>query len=360
MGRVRGTSGRDTLTAGSRGDRVLGFDGDDRLQGGFGSDFLKGGAGNDVLIDNIFGGQRDNTVDTLVGGAGNDRITSFGGADLIKGGGGHDVILALGDDAVILGGGGRDTITTTGDNVQIDGGNGVDFASVSLSDVEDDLVLDLVSGEATTFLNGTVMTNVEAYGVTTGSGNDFIDLTDFNDEANAGAGDDEILGLGGDDKLSGGAGSDIVDGGDGDDVVDGGAGDDVLLGGAGDDEIILSNADTATGGEGADNFVVDFRVREGDGVAVITDFDADEGDTLDFSGIAREVVEKGDFIGNDGGGVITLTDTDEGVLISINSFGGQPTSSPNGEDVATVLVEGATAAELTDALIIDTFNIDFF
>lgn len=361
MGRVIGTSGRDTLTAGSRGDKVFGREGNDLLQGGFGSDRLVGGGGDDRLIDNIFGGQNDKQVDILIGGAGNDSITSFGGADMIKGGGGHDVILARGDGATILGGGGHDRITTTGTDVTIDGGKGIDFASVRLADLTGDLDLDLVSGEETTLENGAVVTNVEAFGVFTGSGNDTIDLTEFNDEANGGAGDDEIVGRGGDDALAGAAGNDTLDGGEGDDLLDGGAGVDLLLGGAGDDKIVLAEADTVFGGDGADRFAVDFHVREGDGVAVIKDFSIAEGDKLDFFGIVNEVAEKGGVIGRDGSGVIVLTDTEEGTLVSINSFGGQPTSSQGAEEIPTVLIEGVSADDLANAnvLILDN-NFDFF
>lgn len=361
MGRVRGTNGNDTLTASSRGDKVIGFAGNDLLQGGFGRDILKGGDGDDQLIDNIFGGQRDNVADRLIGGRGNDRIISFGGADVIKGGGGHDVIVAKGDGALILGGGGRDHITTTGANVKIDGGYGIDFASVRIDDSTDDIALDLVSGKETIFQNGTVVKNVEAFGVFTGGGNDRIDLTEFDDEANGGAGNDEILGRGGDDALAGAAGDDVLDGGAGDDLLDGGAGADVLLGGAGNDEIVLSGADTVIGGEGADSFVADFLVRDGDGVAVIRDFSIADGDTLDFFGIVNRVAEAGGEIGRDGSGVIVFADTDEGTLVSVNSIGGQPTSSVNGEAVPTVLIEGVTADELANSgvLILDD-NFDFF
>lgn len=361
MARVLGTDGRDTLTAGSRGDKLLGRDGKDLLQGGFGSDTLNGGRGDDRLIDNIFGGQKDNQVDVLFGGAGNDTIISFGGADQINGAGGRDVIVAHGDGARILGGGGRDHITATGDNVTIDGGKGIDFASVRIDDATDDLVLDLISGEETVFENGTVVTNVEAFGVFTGSGNDLIDLTEFDDEANGGAGNDEILGRGGNDELSGAAGDDVLDGGAGDDVLDGGAGADVLLGGAGNDELVLSGADTVFGGDGADDFVVDFHVRDGDGVAVIKDFSIEEGDQLDFFGIVNQVAEAGGVIGRDGSGVIVFEDTDEGTLVSINSFGGQPTSSPTGELVASVFIEGVAAEDLqsADVLVFDN-NFDFF
>ncbi|MEQ9665068.1 MAG: Ig-like domain-containing protein [Phycisphaerales bacterium] len=77
--------------------------------------------------------------------------------------------------------------------------------------------------------------------------------------AEAGDGDDILLGLGGDDYLDGGAGDDQVHGGSGADVVAGGSGDDLLSGGGGDDLIV--------GGEGVDT---------------VTYEDADAGVTVDL------------------------------------------------------------------------------
>lgn len=95
-------------------------------------------------------------------------------------------------------------------------------------------------------------------------------------------GDDELYGQG-NDTLLGGAGNDRLDGGEGDSaVLDGGAGDDVLY--------MLGFAGTATGGGGADRFVIAGLWNQRYGTAtsygaplVVTDFDLAGGDLLAFS-----------------------------------------------------------------------------
>jgi Ca2+-binding RTX toxin-like protein len=88
------------------------------------------------------------------------------------------------------------------------------------------------------------------------------------------AGSDRISGRAGDDRLSGGDGIDLLDGGEGNDILDGGPGSDLLFGGPGNDEI--------TGGEGADRFFMLSLPDRGD---QILDFNATEGDVLDFSAL---------------------------------------------------------------------------
>lgn len=350
-----GTNGNDTLTASSTGQKVFGFGGNDRLQGGFGSDTLDGGDGNDTLIDDIFNAS-PTIRDTLLGGAGDDRIQSTGGRDIIDGGAGDDTISAAGDGAQIDGGSGNDSITTLGDDVSVDGGDGIDFASVSLSDATRDIAIDFQSGETTAFENGTVFQNVEAFGITTGSGDDTLDMTEFDDVANGGDGNDVLIGRGGDDALNGGSGDDRLDGGDGDDALSGGAGTDVINGGAGNDAVTLSGGDTVTGGEGADRFRVDITPSE-DGIDVIRDFSIEEGDVLDFRSLNSSEIARffnGDEIAS---GVVVLEDTADGVLISINTSGRAPDGTSFGTDVPSVLVEGVSAADLVaaDAFIFDPF-----
>jgi hypothetical protein len=98
--------------------------------------------------------------------------------------------------------------------------------------------------------------------VSTGKGNDRINLGgvsvaatvfagDGNDIVVGGLGDDTIDGAKGNDTLSGGAGNDTLTGGDGNDTLDGGDGDDVLDGGKGNDKLSGgAGFDTLTGGSG--------------------------------------------------------------------------------------------------------------
>lgn len=118
--------------------------------------------------------------------------------------------------------------------------------------------------------------------IASGDGDDVARGGDGNDTIDGEAGDDTLHGEAGNDTLAGGAGSDSVMGHDGDDHLSGGAGDDTLFGGSGDDvltgvapdgttpeqdqdylnagsgddEITLGAGDIATGGTGADSFIL--------------------------------------------------------------------------------------------------------
>lgn len=117
---------------------------------------------------------------------------------------------------------------------------------------------------------------------------------DGGERLDGGAGRDLLIGGAGDDRLLGGAGADVLIGGAGDDYLDGGTAApgevDVLDGGAGDDTLVLGPRAIASGGEGADTFLL---VRpEGPhdptlaptSLGVIRDFIARHGDTIVFQG----------------------------------------------------------------------------
>ncbi|MGZ9099777.1 MAG: calcium-binding protein, partial [Brevundimonas sp.] len=138
-------------------------------------------------------------ADTIVAGAGVDRITVLGGADTVASGAGNDTLVVDYSARVtnVIGG--------------VTGGN-------------------LLTGYTGNISDGTVHTvdfnTTENFIVTTGSGDDAITTGD------------------GVDILSGGTGDDVLDGGGGKDVLKGGGGDDTLMGGGG--------ADTLSGGGGVD------------------------------------------------------------------------------------------------------------
>lgn len=93
-------------------------------------------------------------------------------------------------------------------------------------------------------------------------------------------GRDVVSGRGGDDRIDGLSGDDFIDGGDGKDhIVARGPGDNILSGGPQPDQIVLST------GPGAD--VVRFTGLS-DGKDTIRNFDASEGDRLDFSLLLRD------------------------------------------------------------------------
>lgn len=103
-----------------------------------------------------------------------------------------------------------------------------------------------------------------------------------NDVLVGGDGGDSLYGEAGNDTLVGGTGSDMLDGGDGNDRMIGFDGADTLLGGAGNDLLIGGGShDVLTGGAGADTFVFDPTSFKG-GTDTVTDFNAAEGDVLEF------------------------------------------------------------------------------
>lgn len=206
---VLGGDGNDVLTTGS---------GNDTLDGGPGNDTLDAGPGDDVLI----GGDGD---DTLLGGSGDDRIDGGSGVDQIDG--------DLGDDQ-ITGGAGGDQIDAGAGDDHVDGGSGDDQIS---------------GGDGDDVLLG-------------GDGHDRISGDDGRDELHGGAGNDDLDGGTGYDKIYGDDGDDLLQATDGGDLLDGGAGNDlldgdeqgnVLIGGPGNDTLNgYGGADTLQGGDGND------------------------------------------------------------------------------------------------------------
>ena len=87
---VRGGAGGDTIVGygftgpsglddgGTGADDLSGNGGEDYLQGGLGPDTLSGGEGGDFISDGLGDhGSPENSVDTIDGGRGNDRIFSM-------------------------------------------------------------------------------------------------------------------------------------------------------------------------------------------------------------------------------------------------------------------------------------------
>lgn len=92
-----------------------------------------------------------------------------------------------------------------------------------------------------------------------------------------------IRGTDADDLLVGTAADEHIIGGDGDDTLRGGGGNDVLEGGAGDDVLEVTGQVVASGGAGADTFVIEAPTQGGGGqtlLGVILDFNGGEGDRI--------------------------------------------------------------------------------
>jgi len=189
--------GNDSLNGGGGSDTLEGGQGDDSLVGGSGADELYGGAGNDTL-DGHAGEEGTLTVDTLVGGLGDDvyvirhlfvTMPFYDAAD--------QVIEAAGE--------GRDSVIY----YSYGGFFGVRDYCLLPNNVED-LTLDDSADD--------------------GGGNALDNSLSGNMYGNYLGGND------GNDWLGGYAGDDTLDGGSGNDTLDGGSGADSLAGGTGDDD----------------------------------------------------------------------------------------------------------------------------
>jgi Ca2+-binding RTX toxin-like protein len=104
--RIWGRGGGDQLTGGPGYDRLFGGAGNDALRGGDARDHVYGGSGNDNAAgengnDLMAGGTGDDTQD---GGPGNDRIYANLGVDTTYGGDGNDDLWALARGDVRVGG----------------------------------------------------------------------------------------------------------------------------------------------------------------------------------------------------------------------------------------------------------------
>ncbi|EFL88256.1 tandem-95 repeat protein, partial [Ahrensia sp. R2A130] len=157
----------DTVTGGAGDDRIFTGGGDDFLYGSTGNDTLDGGAGSDELYgmenrDTLNGGQGD---DFLYGGAAADTLDGGQGSDTLYGESGIDTLMGGANDDFLNGGSGNDILN---------GGDGSDIL----------------------------------YG---GSNNDVL---------SGGNGNDDLFGESGNDRLRGDAGNDFMDGGFGTDTAD--------------------------------------------------------------------------------------------------------------------------------------------
>ncbi|HEV7256531.1 MAG TPA: Ig-like domain-containing protein [Bosea sp. (in: a-proteobacteria)] len=303
---LHGEAGDDTLVGGAGDDELVGGDGDDVLKGGAGDDLLDGGEGIDaadysddtagvtvnlaeglasgaeigvdelISIETVIGGAGD---DVLIGDDGDNRFVASAGHDLIDGGAGFDTLdlsAATGPVSVDFAGGkasgagigttsfvniekllfgtGDDVVTGGNGDDAFDGGAGHDTLKGGAGDDS------LWGGAGNDTLDG-------------GSGHDAVYGGTGNDVIKAGSGDDRVEAGEGDDSVDAGSGDDIVLGGAGHDVIDGGSGDDRIEGGAGDDSL--------TGGSGHDVFVF----AQGFGKDTITDFRTTgaSSDVLEFS-----------------------------------------------------------------------------
>lgn len=174
--------------------------------------------------------------DTIIGGALDDRISVFAGANVVDAGEGNDEVSVRTGSANVLQGG-------LGDDVLVVVHEVPEHCDLAFT----------VTGDTATDNFGSTYSGFETYRIWSGGADDTVCT---------GAGDDLVRSFGGDDILDGAGGSDRLLGGEGNDVLMGGAGRDHLTGSLGQDDL--------TGGGGGDTFDFGRVDRAGD---VVRDFE---------------------------------------------------------------------------------------
>ena len=275
---INGGTGADTLSGGEGADRFV-------LEAGFGNDTITGGeAGLDN--DTIWSTQGINTTTVLTGdeaGTITDGTSTatFSEIEVVNVGAGNDTVDASASDAdiTVYGNAGADTITgSTADDV-IYGGNDHDTI---IGDESGETIGDNIDGAGLTQDVTVTFTGAESGTISNGS-----DIASFAqiEKVETGSGDDTVIGNVGAQNVSTGTGNDTI--------TTTGTGADTIDTGAGDDTIVFSEGDSINGGEGDDTFTYEnlgeptngsITIVGGQGGEIPDDGDPNtlEGDTLDL------------------------------------------------------------------------------
>ena len=302
--------------------------------------------GNDTILVSRANGPFTEAA-TLLGGAGNDTITSGNTNDILLGGDDTDTLIwnpGEGSD-VIEGGNGTDTLQFNGSNVNevfTETANGVrvrfdrDVGAIAMDiGTTENLVLNMLGGNDSFSAIG----NLAALIVTTvngGDGNDNILGSNGVDTLRGDAGDDFIDGQQGNDQQFGGADNDTIqwDPGDGSDLVEGEAGvDKLIFNGSNADEIVAvaPNGARVVLTRNIGNIVMDIATTEDFEINVLGGADSVTGTNgLVTRGLLRMRIDGGD-------GIDTLTggDTDDtmlGGLLADTLNGGDGNDTLSGGD----------------------------
>lgn len=205
-------------------------------------------------------------------------IVGTNGADNLKGTArGNDTIICLdGNDTVTTGKGVTHIIAGTGDHTFVIN-NAAD--TIALTGSGFDVVKSSVSYALAEGIEKIILTGAAAINATGNNGDNILV---------GNTGKNILDGGNGNDTLDGGKGNDTLNGGDGNDTLLGDIGNDILLGGLSYD-ILNGGAgyDTLTGGAGRDTFVFDAATAKKGGADTVTDFNAAEGDVLDFHNLLQ-------------------------------------------------------------------------
>ncbi|MDK3018171.1 calcium-binding protein [Pseudodonghicola flavimaris] len=317
-----GGPGQDTITGRAGDDLIKGDTGRDVLRGGAGNDHLDGGAQNDRLSGN--GGR-----DVLLGGDGDDRAAGGAGQDILNGGTGFNRLTGGGNADIFDHDGSAGSLDwvmdfnplqdslafSTAFRLDFSAGDGdsdgtsddviitVSATGSSSTIVLIDLDLEVLKTDRPDILGPGFAPAplIEVFGLDDGPGpgpTEIFGTPGDDPDLRGTPGDDRIFALDGNDVVFAGDGDDIVDVGPGDDDAHGEGGNDTLIGKQGyfdwlfgeegDDILILSAANTGTGGPGADRFEVP-GTAYGAYSPAITDLSLVEGDLVVVSDDVTEV-----------------------------------------------------------------------
>lgn len=228
----------NTLNGGAGNDTLRGFAGNDVLIGGLGKDVLDGGVGLDTAVYSdktgavvvtlngatnatvTVGGVAEDTIrniENVTGGAGADRLTGDGLANVLNGGAGNDTIR---------GGGGADTLIGGRGNDFLNGNSGLDTVDYSR---------DAASG-GTLGVIVNLLGNGAQGGLPADTAKDGFGNTDTVTNI------PNVIGTQFNDQIFGGNHANRLSGGAGNDLINGGLGNDVLIGGAGNDTFFFNSA----------------------------------------------------------------------------------------------------------------------
>jgi len=245
----------------------------------------------------------------------NDDLKGTEGNDTLEGGTGDDTIL---------GGEGNDQIAFGMGTKLVDGEAGDDLVTLNFSEESADftLVYNSTDGGVTSegILSGTRIEGVEQVNVSSGSGDDDINISgaSIGSTVNTGTGKDYIIGSNGNDNLDSSSGDDTVIGGEKNDTLDGGIGNDILNGESGNDVITFGEGSkTVNGGGGRDRLELDFSRESADFILTYNEFEKASlttGGILD--GTEIEAIEQLDVASGSGDDVIDIAATTVGGVVS--------------------------------------------
>ncbi|NJN00723.1 MAG: calcium-binding protein [Aquincola sp.] len=145
-------AGVENLTVEFSQANLIGDANDNRLVGSGVYSLLDGGAGNDTLSDQAYvqGWPFVLLADTLLGGAGDDVLSSRGGADVLDGGSGNDRLTVSGGIVRFGSGYGHDTVALSL-NVVVEVAPGLSAGDLTVVREARDLVLSTGAGDSLRF-----------------------------------------------------------------------------------------------------------------------------------------------------------------------------------------------------------------